>query len=646
MSGKNPKKVRRGKKHQEEPITEQLEWNENPIAEQQVNDETIEEPQEEPQEETAEEPIEEPQEETLEEPQEEPQDYLESVVVEDVQVNIDSEETIENIPGTPEETSANEAEEHSTIFIINQNIEEISVNSDIEDIPEQTEIQLTEEYPENIDYINTYSKQPSPAISKQPSPSISRQSSPVISKVATPAISKQPTPAISKQTSPAISKVATPSISKQPTPAISKQTSPAISKVATPSFSKVASPAISKVVTPAISNQTTPVISSKSSPIYTPNINQVLKTELMLARNSNNKLIRENGIDTTSLSKISIKNNDVISELELSNVNTEIEEAIASNLGYNLDSIVNSNVENGLDNMVSSEMSNLNNTVNSNLENGLDNMVSSKMSNLNNMVNSNMGNGIDNMVNSKMANGNNIALEKMTDYLSSRLGISKTIEEESPEDIAREVAEHQTKIEYDPNTMGMIRKRRVDRQLLANDISSELPISLRYNENIHIDNEAEIENYKDEWCLWVEDGLDKLDELIMLLDELEIKYKNSSRRNRYTANSIQFLNLLLGSGIVYVQSSTTNAELIRDWNTVAGGLSTLSTMVYNYFGFAKKSTHYAVVASNINILNCWVKSKLILPLDKRFSPYDIYIIATKALQTILEEANQKKSDSK
>ena len=300
----------------------------------------------------------------------------------------------------------------------------------------------------------------------------------------------------------------------------------------------------------------------------------------MLAKNSNNRLIKENGIETTSLSKISLKE-DLISELELPP------------------------------------------TINNAQQN------------------------IEMEINNTIADNKKVTFDKMADYFSKNLGIANTIQEESPEDIQREAAANQVAtIEYDPATMGMIRKRRVDRQLLANDLSSELPISLRYNENIHIDNEAEIENYRDEWTLWVEDGLDKLDELIMLLDELEIKYKSSSRRNRYTANSIQFLNLLLGSGIVYVQSSTTNAELIRDWNTVAGGLSTLSTMVYNYFGFAKKSTHYAVVASNINILNCWVKSKLILPLDKRFSPYDIYIIATKALQTILEEADQKKNDAK
>ena len=194
------------------------------------------------------------------------------------------------------------------------------------------------------------------------------------------------------------------------------------------------------------------------------------------------------------------------------------------------------------------------------------------------------------------------------------------------------------------------RTRKDDRRLLASDLGSELPITLRYNENVNVDNKEEVSDYKNEWTIWIpkdnEEKVDKIQELLELLDYLEEKYRNSSKVNTKLGKSIQFALLILGSGIVYVQASGASAELIQKWNIAGGAATTICTMVYNFFGFAKKGPHFGTVATNLKKLKCWIESKLILPEEKRFSPFDIYTIATKALQVILEEAQQGKQDSK
>jgi hypothetical protein len=197
---------------------------------------------------------------------------------------------------------------------------------------------------------------------------------------------------------------------------------------------------------------------------------------------------------------------------------------------------------------------------------------------------------------------------------------------------------------------GRKRTRKDDRRTLASDLGSELPISLRYNENVNIDNKDEISDYSEEWRIWIpkddEEKVDKIQELLELLDYLEEKYNKSSKLNTKMGKSIQFALLILGSGIVYVQASGASAELIQKWNIAGGAATTICTMVYNFFGFAKKGPHFGNVASNLKKLKCWIESKLILPEEKRYSPFDIYTIATKALQVILEEAQQGKQDSK
>ena len=204
-----------------------------------------------------------------------------------------------------------------------------------------------------------------------------------------------------------------------------------------------------------------------------------------------------------------------------------------------------------------------------------------------------------------------------------------------------------TDIKVDENgEITSTRSRKDDRRLLASDLGSELPITLRYNDNVHVDNKEPVDNYTAEWSLWTQDGMDKIEDLLLMLDELERKYISSSKFNTRIGKAIQFSLLILGSGIVYVQASGANTDLIQKWNIAGGAATTIATTLYNFFGFAKKGPHFGTVAQNLKKLKCWIESKLVLPVEKRFSPFDIYIIATKALQVIMEEAQQGKQETK
>ncbi len=521
-------------------------------------------------------------------------------IVEENPNNVDEETIVEEIPNVS----------NAEILFLNKvildeseidiNVDESKIESEIKDI-QQSKLSSSDQ-----------SKPTSQLASFQVSTQTSKQPSLQTSKV----VSKQPTPISSLPVSQKVSRDA----SKQSTPntslPVSNQVSRSVSKVPSTQVSK----APSVVQTPIVSKSPSQQVSKAPSVVQTPSVSKPSSQQVSKAPSV---------IQTPAISKPPSQ--------QVSKVPSVVQTPVISKPNSEHNSRRTSEI-------LKSEILVANNTTNEILhEIGIDTRKSSRKNSKSGISTPSLNERVNNIL-QPIELEKKSAFDKMTEHLSNQLGISSTILEENDEDIKREAAEIET------NQPVIIvdgpKKRRLHRQLLANDLSSELPITLRYNENVHVDNEVEIENYKDEWALWVEDGLDKLDELIILLDELEDKYKSSSRRNKYIANSIQFLNLLLGSGIVYVQASTTDAELIRDWNTVAGGLSTISTMIYNYFGFAKKTGQYAAIASNLYKLNCWIKSKLILPVDKRYSPFDIYIIGTKALQVILEEAQQKKQDSK
>ncbi len=537
-------------------------------------------------------------------------------IVEENPNNVDEETIVEEIPNVS----------NAEILFLNKVIlDESEIDINVDESKIESEIK-------DIQQSKLSSSQQSKPTSQLTSFQVSTQTSKLPSKQTSKIVSKQPTPISSLPVSQKVSKQSTPNTSLP----VSNQVSRSVSKVPSIQVSK----APSVIQTPVVSKSPSQQVSKAPSVVQTPFVSkpnsqrnsEILKSEIIISNNILKNIEFDNLNSRKNSKSIDKRLNDIINNNDLINNNMNNQEQIKNNINNDLNEI-NNEILNSINttNIIKNEIENINNGVNN-----VKDTIELDIKNHYNTTKNNITNGIINQL--------AITKDKLSENFTNKLGISSTILEETEDDIkinAAQIETNQPVIIVDGP-----RKRRVDRQLLANDLSSELPITLRYNENVHVDNEVEIDNYTNEWTMWVEDGLDKLDELIMLLDELENKYKSSSRRNKYVANSIQFLNLLLGSGIVYVQSSTTNAELIRDWNTVAGGLSTISTMIYNYFGFAKKTGQYASIASNIYKLNCWIKSKLILPVDKRFSPFDIYIIGTKALQVILEEAQQKKQDSK
>ena len=572
------------------------------------------------------------------------QEEIQNEEIQNEEVNkVDEETYVEEIPSV---SNAEILFLNKVILDENEieiNVDESKIESEIKDIQQSKLSTPSISHTKPISQLTSIqvstqtSRQPSHQPSKVPSQKHTPMSSLPISQKASREVSKQQTPitslpvsrAVSQQVSKApsqqVSVVQTPALSKVPSQQVSKAPSIHTSPVVSQQVSKAPSQQVSVVQTPVVSKPPSQQVSKAPSIHASPLVSRVPSQQVSKAPSHQVSNVQTPVVSKPPSQQVSVVQTPVVSKPP-SRRNSE---------SISCQNYVESSRKNS--EILKSEILVATNTTNEILHDiGIESKTNSRR-------NSKSLNERVNLILEPIELEKKSAFDKMTEHLSNQLGISSTILEESEEDIKKDAAQIETN---QPVIVDGPRKRRVDRQLLANDLSSELPITLRYNENVHVDNEVEIDNYNDEWTMWIEDGLDKLDELIMLLDELEDKYKSSSRRNKYVANSIQFLNLLLGSGIVYVQASTTNAELIRDWNTVAGGLSTVSTMVYNYFGFAKKTGQYASIASNIYKLNCWIKSKLILPVDKRFSPFDIYIIGTKALQVILEEAQQKKQDSK
>ena len=205
---------------------------------------------------------------------------------------------------------------------------------------------------------------------------------------------------------------------------------------------------------------------------------------------------------------------------------------------------------------------------------------------------------------------------------------------------------NEDKIDNTPQQIESTRNRKLDRRNLANDILAELPVSIRYNDSIYIDSGETPLNYKGDWEKWTENGLDQLEVLMEEIYEDEVKYKKLSSINSKCSKLIQFGLLVMGSAIVYIQASGSSPDVVNKFTVVSGAATTVSSSLLSFCGFAKKAPHYSIVNSNLRKLRCWIESKLILPLDKRFSPYDIYTIAKKAYDTIIVDAKEGLRDSK
>ncbi len=229
---------------------------------------------------------------------------------------------------------------------------------------------------------------------------------------------------------------------------------------------------------------------------------------------------------------------------------------------------------------------------------------------------------------------NNIVNNSSDSHVSSHVELTPNNNKEN----SNSLTPNKFKTSLSEKQNGIQRIRKVDRKNLFSELCSELPITLKYTEG-NLDGNDTVLNYAQEWKQWYEvDERDELKELIDELKRLEEKYKILGKFNTNIDKGIQFSLLVLGSGVVYVEASKASTEVISKWNIVAGALTTTATIVYNFFKFDKKGPHYNTISNNIRKLRSWIEGKMILPIDKRYSPFDIYSISFKAYQSIIEEA--------
>jgi hypothetical protein len=93
--------------------------------------------------------------------------------------------------------------------------------------------------------------------------------------------------------------------------------------------------------------------------------------------------------------------------------------------------------------------------------------------------------------------------------------------------------------------------------------------------------------------------------------------------------------MIIGSAIVYIQAVGSDAETVNRFNVASGAATTIASLLLNIGGFSKKAPHYSIVSINLTRLRCCIEGKLVLPIEKRFSTYDIYSIGMTAYNAII-----------
>jgi hypothetical protein len=201
-----------------------------------------------------------------------------------------------------------------------------------------------------------------------------------------------------------------------------------------------------------------------------------------------------------------------------------------------------------------------------------------------------------------------------------------------------------------PANIKTTRNRKLDRRNLANDILAELPIAIRFNEGMFLDNDEHLDNYTCDWDLWASQReSNQADQLKVLIEQIacdELKYKSMASTNSLYAKVIQVSLMILGSAIVYIQAKGSSPEVVNDFNIASGAATTIASILLQYCNFTKKAPHYSKIQRNLQLLRSWIDNKLVLPISKRFSPFDIFIISRKAYDTIILEAKNGLENTK
>jgi hypothetical protein len=358
-----------------------------------------------------------------------------------------------------------------------------------------------------------------------------------------------------------------------------------------------------------------------------------------------NNLIENNTTNTPSF--IPALNDQITNDIKIE-INKEINEA-----------------ENIIEKEVEKEVENVKNIVKNKVEKEVENKVENVKNIVKNKVEKEVEN-VKNIVENKVENVKNI-VEKEAEKVKSKFeniqnGIQASLNyfQNGKKQIEEQFKENNNKYSpqieinnYTPDNsesgstiVTTTRNRKTDRKNLANDILAELPISFRINDSILIDSHETPENYVNDWNNWVSGGQNQLDILIEQINVFEQKYKSLAKFNNNSARTIQFCLLALGSAVVYIQASGGNSDVVNKFTIASGAGTTIASSLLTFCGFAKKGPHYSKVVSNLKRLKSWIESKLVLPISKRFSPYDIYTISKKAFDTIIFEAKEGLQDQR
>jgi hypothetical protein len=320
-------------------------------------------------------------------------------------------------------------------------------------------------------------------------------------------------------------------------------------------------------------------------------------------------------------------------------------------------SSVHENMNDNLNNTINNTLTDINDTID-NVNDVVNNSTNSINNSINNTVN-NVTNSLNKKIDSIKSDGNELTNDlisklsksnpnNLVDILAAVKQINSDLKSNNKSDsnYNKNNKDENKEENKDENNNSIIRNRKVDRRLLANDILAELPISIRFNDSVNIDNNEVVENYLEDWRIFTEEGSNQLD---ILLEEIYIeeeKYKSLSKFNHNCARLIQFSLLILGSFIVYIQAAGTDASTIEKTTIVSGAGTTIATSLLTFFSFSKKAPHYSKISFTLKRLRCWLENKCMLPKIKAFSPYDLYSISKKSLDTILLEATEGLQETK
>ena len=314
---------------------------------------------------------------------------------------------------------------------------------------------------------------------------------------------------------------------------------------------------------------------------------------------------------------------------------------------------ISNNIKNGIQNGIQNEIQLTSNSIQNgiqNTSNDIKNGIQSVSNDIQNVSNDiqNVSNDIQNGIQSVYNDTQNEIQNSIKSSKPNTRPNSSLNSKASSKASSRRQSESELKVKPEDATtlITSSRSRKLDRRNLSNDILAELPISIRFNDSINIDNNETLDNYIEDWKKWDDDDSNKLDILIEEIWTEEEKYKQSASFNHNCARGIQFTLILMGMSGIFLQSKGASPETVNNYTIASSALTTLTSSLLTFFSFSKKAPHFAKISFMLRRLRNWVDKLLIIPVDKRCSPYDIYTIAKITFEAILNEAKEGLSEHK